>query len=439
MMDAIGRRVKRVSGRFRWAVVVVGVLILGAIISICLFPGSDSHLKALRDAGLPTSLEELNRWLPQVPASNNAALVIMAAVDKRVTASPELDNLLPLLSLNTELGEEKDEFEQYIQRNSEALQLIHRAAVLPSARYALNLTNPFAVPHLAELKALANLLKAEAIYYSHNDRPDLAFRSVTSGFALARTLRQEPALISELVRIALVAIALHNFESLLAAQKLSPDHLVSANNFLALAEADANQGAFHAIVSERAIVLDYFNLPAREFIKVFNTTGGPFMEWFKVTAYRVLNIRRRDQRLFLEMMDGLSRAATNSYPDALRIGGEVDREIDRRLASGFGRFVMVTPMTHSMQKVMEKEAAILTRLRCARTAIAVERYRRDHEGSLPESLDELVPTYLSEIPRDPAVGESLQMEHTKTAYLISSPAAAARLKNPRTATFRVPK
>lgn len=40
-------------------------------------------------------------------------------------------------------------------------------------------------------------------------------------------------------------------------------------------------------------------------------------------------------------------------------------------------------------------------VRTARTAVAVVRYARAHDGKLPQSLLELVPTFLSEVPRDP--------------------------------------
>jgi hypothetical protein len=429
--------------RFGWILVMLIGLAVTAIILVRFLPGSGSevHLKALREAGLPTNLEELNRWLPQVAPSNNAALLVMAAAEKRVAPSAALDDLLPWISPGGDLAEEKEDFETYIEKNKEALELVHRAAALPAARYPLNLTNTFSFHHLAEVKALANLLKAETVFRSNRGEPELAFRSVTNGFALARTLRHEPALIAELVRIACVAITLNSLEGLLIAQNLSSDQVAAMSEILALAEADAGGGAFGALVTERAIILHYFTVPSAEFAKLFNPTGvgNPIAEKLKIAGYRLFDIRERDERLFLEMMGKLSVAATNSYPDALRMGDEIDNEIDRRLSTGFGRLAIVSPMLHAMHSVIKKEAALLTRLRCARTALAFERYRRAHDGKPPKSLEELVPAYLAEVPRDPAVGEPLQFEETKAGYSISSPAAAAALKNPRTAVFRIPK
>jgi hypothetical protein len=134
-----------------------------------------------------------------------------------------------------------------------------------------------------------------------------------------------------------------------------------------------------------------------------------------------------------------SRAPINWPPPAARgcLTGEIDREIDSRLATGFGRFVIVSRLLHSMHSIVGKEAALLTRLRCARTALAIENYRLAHNGILPKHLNQLITTYLPELSRDPAEGEPLQFEPMKSGYQISSPAAAARLKNSRSAKFSV--
>jgi hypothetical protein len=429
--------------RFRWVLVTAATVVLVAVISIRFLPGAGAEfqLQSIRAAGLPATLDELNRWLPRVPPSNNAALLILEAAQKRIGPSPALDDLLPTLSPGADLAEAREDFETYLQKNQETLDLVHRAAALPSARYPLNLTNIFVITYLAEVKALANLLKAEAVYHTDHGHPELAVRSVTSGFALARTLRHEPALICELVRIAMVAIALSNLEQLLAAQTFSEAQLLSISHVLATAEADASHGAFHALVSERAIILHYFNLPSSEFANVFISSAEKpsLTDKLKLSAYRLFDIRERDQRLFLEVMEQLSRAATNGYPEAFRLSELIDRDTDRRLSTGFGRFTIVSPVLHSMHKVIQKEAALITRLRCAQTALAIARYRLAHAGTFPNSLPELIPAYLPEIPCDPVEGQPLRFEELKNSFQISSPSAAAALKNPRTAVFRIPK
>jgi hypothetical protein len=58
--------------------------------------------------------------------------------------------------------------------------------------------------------------------------------------------------------------------------------------------------------------------------------------------------------------------------------------------------------------------------RSARIAVGIERYRRDQGGALPDTLAELVPQYLSEIPADPLTGASLRYRVEPGAYRVYS-------------------
>lgn len=57
-----------------------------------------------------------------------------------------------------------------------------------------------------------------------------------------------------------------------------------------------------------------------------------------------------------------------------------------------------------------KTLSVTARLRCAKTACAVERYRLKH-GKLPKDLKQLVPGFLKEVPVDPFDGNELRYFH----------------------------
>jgi hypothetical protein len=65
------------------------------------------------------------------------------------------------------------------------------------------------------------------------------------------------------------------------------------------------------------------------------------------------------------------------------------------LAEWFGGF----GVTYS--RVVEQDMRLLAERRMAAVSLAAQRYRADHAGRWPRKLDELVPTYLSDVPRDP--------------------------------------
>jgi hypothetical protein len=58
--------------------------------------------------------------------------------------------------------------------------------------------------------------------------------------------------------------------------------------------------------------------------------------------------------------------------------------------------------------------------RSARTLVAIERYRRDHNGTLPASLAQLVPAFASAVPLDPIDNAPLRFRAQADAYVVYS-------------------
>jgi hypothetical protein len=58
--------------------------------------------------------------------------------------------------------------------------------------------------------------------------------------------------------------------------------------------------------------------------------------------------------------------------------------------------------------------------RASLTAVAIERYRRDHDDALPQALAALVPEYLASVPDDPFSGRDLLFRAGANAYTIYS-------------------
>ena len=66
-----------------------------------------------------------------------------------------------------------------------------------------------------------------------------------------------------------------------------------------------------------------------------------------------------------------------------------------------------------------EEAEVVARLRAGRAALAVERHRQA-KGSLPEKLDDLVPTFLPSILRDPFDGAPLRYKRLPGGFSVYS-------------------
>ncbi len=70
--------------------------------------------------------------------------------------------------------------------------------------------------------------------------------------------------------------------------------------------------------------------------------------------------------------------------------------------------------------------AMLAQLRAADSVIAIERYRRAHDGALPASIDLLVPQFVARVPIDPFSGSSVLLGKDEARYVAYSIAANFR-------------
>ncbi|MHC4702292.1 MAG: hypothetical protein ACYTFQ_17125, partial [Planctomycetota bacterium] len=91
---------------------------------------------------------------------------------------------------------------EYIADHNEALELLHVGARIEDCRYPIDLTAGFAAlaPNLGEMRKAVRLLELDAVLHAENGDGRSAVRSAISGFGIARSLRREPLIISQLVR-----------------------------------------------------------------------------------------------------------------------------------------------------------------------------------------------------------------------------------------------
>jgi hypothetical protein len=83
----------------------------------------------------------------------------------------------------------------------------------------------------------------------------------------------------------------------------------------------------------------------------------------------------------------------------------------------FGLFT--TLIASSIQRTFETCARIEAGDACAKTAVAVTRYRLDH-AALPSHLSDLVPDYLDAVPSDPFDGHPLRLAIKSDRWIIYS-------------------
>lgn len=118
----------------------------------------------------------------------------------------------------------------------------------------------------------------------------------------------------------------------------------------------------------------------------------------------------------------LVEAARKPWPEKIKATGDVARRypVDQRARPGLWpyRGDLMRNFVGLRPQGVDSSALIVDR--CSRVALAVERFRRDHGGALPRSLQALVPDYIGTVPLDPASGKPLLYRQQPDAYVVYS-------------------
>ena len=305
-----------------------------------------------------------------------------------------------------------------MEKNKLTLAKLRGIEDLTASRYPLDLTQGMntLLPHLARVKGLVQLLRSDAWHNSRLGNRKGAVEDVIIGLAISRSLRMEPVLISQFVRGGCVAITLQTLERVISEQPLDNQELLRLSNELADAEEDTRNGTFRALVGERALGMTAFAMPFKDLQRIGNAPDeNEFFHAIAFQAYGLVGLRERDLGVYLDRMNDFLNAASNTFPEALRLSASAETKMQRQLDHGFGRLAFLSRMLlPALGKAIDKGAGATAQLRCARTALAVERFRLANAGALPSKLEDLVPLYLPELPVNSYTGEPLQYHRGST-------------------------
>jgi hypothetical protein len=390
MSTEISNEFQPARRRWPWALLMVVVLLVGADQAYRMFVRFrvQAEMTALRKDGYPVGLLELQKSYPPVADQDNAAVRIMEAADFLALGPDAFGrNLWP--ARGEEFGpEERDNIKDLLTNNAPALEAVHLAAKLKQSRFPLDYTKGPAMllPHLAKMKSLTLLLRVEAAVYSEEGRPDLAVKSVLDSVALARALDTEPLLISQLVRIACLAIDCSSLEWVLTQHALSEAQLGALSESFHGAR-EASQTAFPGgYLGEVGLGVYCFTTPPAQFQDMMNqdTTASQFVQVL-YPLYSWTGLRDRDFAFYLRMMHRMLDTTKVPFPERIaksrQSGERTNHELEGHKLLIFSR--MLLP---ALQRTSEKAADLEARLRCAEAALAVESQRVKNHRPIPEAL-----------------------------------------------------
>ncbi len=359
------------------AVLIFIAIVLGGLYSLSSFSRLNQQLADLRSRGLPTNGEELNAWYT-VPAdvrdttdlwiaatrANDTSRINTKAADMPLSAV-ELTEVPPP-------GEKWAELEisrAFLKDLDQELHLIRDAADAGGiARYPIDFTHGYnaILTDQQQLRRLAMLLSLSAYVHAHDRQSHEMLNDMKSIFAVSDSIRGEPILVSQLIRIAIHYIGCELVADMLPDGKWTDDEL--QNLQIAISHADFRSEMRTAFHGELVMCLNEID-------------RSPYPHSILRSANKSKAID-----LWAESTVGLE----TSWLESLNRHKKIDAELKTMSANSISRltYKCLIKIVPSISRCINTGIKAEARQNCCIATISAHRYRLKH-SSLPHSLTDL--------------------------------------------------
>ena len=371
-------------------------------------------------------LFEIEADRPQMADSDNSALYIMAVLRKGKISvwSPNRDAIFENLPANAQLNAQQVE----LIRTSFAkvpgqIEAARKLKGMPAGRCPLKFSDDWIstlIPNQQDTREIADWLKHDAMLLAQEGDCDAAIESCQGIVNVSRSVKDDPFLITNLIRFAELNLAMEALERVLAQGEPSEERLASMqamlerelpeNSFL-LGIRGERAGTHYLFENLRAgkVKQNPFALIGRGGVD----TGHPIYDWMAENFPSTLIRYYPDHLRTMNRMVAAARLPLHERNAALK---KIQKDaIDSE--NPISRLLL--PAT---DKVETSERRLQIYLRSMIVALACERYRlKDEHKRWPAALDDLVKAkLLTSVPTDPIDNQPLRFRRTKEGVVIYS-------------------
>lgn len=272
------------------------------------------------------------------------------------------------------------------------------------------------LPHLAQFKKFSTMFAARSAARLAKGDMDGAFADVQTGLRLAEAMREDPFLISYLVRVAQASIATRAAWQGLVEHRWTEPQLAALQGAFAGTEFRTN--LVRAMQGERLGANATFDLMLRQRDTTRRAMDGmgpvddlpPPGAWLGATFVPRGLLRRNQVSINRAHGQLIADLRAPGWPQG--VAGRNFDDLDPLFrAAGLERAtphnIMARMLLPAVNKAEAKSARATVVARLAVTACALERHRL-RTGAYPAALAELVPALLPDVPRDPLDGQPLR-------------------------------
>lgn len=359
-------------------------------------------------------------------STNPPATLAQMATAYRVVLTNQLAGNLArdgLLPLPAELAQ-ADDATLVLQATALAdaeLAAVCEASQRPYSRFAVHWEEGFSalLPHIAHLRGINHFLDVRMTARLAAGDAAGALSDTRCSLRVAEALREEPFLVSQLVRFAQGNLAARTLARGLAAHAWNEAQLRELE--AQLASVNYLAGIASGLEGERSGVITMLEQWITQRGRLRREAGVVGVEGYSPGLYFVSGWLRQNQARIAEfhqrMLETYRPLATNLPASGLKpLLDQGEQEMDgllrqhhRGVATPYNVLarLLLPALSRSVQKAVLGQHVIL----CARTGCALERYRLAH-GAYPGTLAALAPEFVPEIPRDLMDGQPLRYART---------------------------
>jgi hypothetical protein len=404
-----------------------GWLLLAVLVGVpvCALAGALIYLPLAAERAYQAAVAEADRLDPDwrladveaqralVPQEENSALQVLkvhSLIPRPWPDPPEDPYLFTELPAQARLNEpQAAALRQELAAAAAALAEARKLEGMPRGRFIINYSPDFistVLPHVQEVREVAGLLQADVRLRAEDGDADGAVASTAATLNTARSLGDEPTLISQLVRIACTSITLNELERTLAQGEPAPDALAGLQRQL-----EANEGdplLLYGVRGERGGGDQLIGVLQRGGMTMQTlsglTAGGPG-EPADVVAMLPLRLPggvKHQRAAYL-------RYTTRLVETARRPSTELPGALAELEKSSRQEAILVRLLAPAVTKVGEAFLRNQAQQRCAIVALAAERFRRAQDR-WPASAAELQTAgFLKAVPTDPFDGRPVRL------------------------------
>lgn len=374
-------------------------------------------------------LSDMEADRPQIADADNSALYIIALQRKgRISVwSPNYETIFEKLPVNAQLnGQQVELIRASFGKVPGQIEAARKLKDMPEGRFPIKYSDDWIstlIPHHQETREVVSWLQHDAWLLAQEGDCDAAIESCQAILNASRSVKDDPFLITCLIRIAEQSIALQTLERVLAQGEASEEHLRAMQAMLERELRDGGSSLLLTMRGERAGNQYLFeNLRAGKvkqnpFLLLgrggANPGLGPVQDWLVSTFPSSTLKHYPDHLRNMNRLVATARLPLHERGDKM---AKIEREI---VEAGNPVSRLLVPATAKVEKA---DRRVHIHLRSMIVILACERFRlQDQSKRWPASLDELVKAkLLAAVPTDPMDNQPLRYRRTPDGIVVYS-------------------